>query len=192
MDGARLAYLAAETSDDDSEALWMAAQALQLLAGDIDRVIAMTQRSLLLNPNSPGAWQASAAAHACRGDTDTALDHAERARRHSPLDPLSSFYSSISGFIYFWAGRYEEAAYAIDEILRTQPSFPPALRMQIATYGILGRTKEGKACVERLRAVNPGSSVATLRDFFDAPLRENPSALENLLRGLRLSGMPEE
>ena len=191
-EGVRLAYLAAETSNGNSEALWMAAQALQLLAGDIDRVIAMTEKSLLLNPNSPGAWQASAAAHACRGDTNTALDHAERARRHSPFDPLASFYSSISGFVYFWAGRYKEAAIAIDEILRTQPNFPPALRMQIATYGILGRAKEGRACVERLRAVNPGACVATLRDFFEAPLRGNPGALENLLRGLRLSGMPEE
>jgi tetratricopeptide (TPR) repeat protein len=165
---------------------------LQLLAGDTDRVIAMTEKSLMLNPNSPGAWQASAAAHACRGHTDTALDHAERARRHSPLDPLSSFYSSISGFIYFWAGRYEEAANAIDEILKTQPKFPPALRMQIATYGILGRAIEGRACVERLRAVNPGASVATLRAFFEAPLRGNPSALEIFVKGLRLSGMPEE
>ena len=191
-EGARLAYLAAETGDGDLEALWMGAQALQLLAGDVDRVIAMTEKSLLLNPNSPGAWQASAAAHACRGDTNTALDHAERARRHSPLDPLASFYSSISGFIYFWAGRYDEAAAAIDEILRRQPGFPPALRMQIATYGILGRAEEGRACVEQLRVVNPGACVATLRDFFDAPLRGNPGALEILLKGLRLSGMPEE
>jgi TolB-like protein len=191
-EGVQLAYLAAERGNDDSEALWMAAQALQLLAGDIDRVIAMTEKSLLLNPNSPGAWQASAAAHACCGDTSTALDHAERARRHSPLDPLSSFYSSISSFIYFWAGRYEEAADAIEEILKRQPNFPPALRMQIATYGILGRVKEGKVSVERLRALNPSACVATLRDFFEAPLRGNPSALENFLEGLRLSGMPEE
>jgi hypothetical protein len=34
--------------------------------------------------------------------------------------------------------------------------------------------------------------VATLRAFFEAPLQGNPSALEIFVKGLRLSGMPEE
>ena len=190
-EGVRLAYLAAETGEDDSEALWMAAQTLILLAGDINQAVSMTEKSLLLNPNSPGAWQASAVAHACHGDTTTALEHAERGRQHSPFDPLALFYSSISSFMYFWAGRYEEATDAIENVLRKQPNFPPALRMQIAAYGIQGRSEEGQACVNRLLAVNPGTSVATLRDFFAAPLQENPDALENFLKGLRLSGLPE-
>jgi tetratricopeptide (TPR) repeat protein len=153
--------------------------------------MAMTEKSLLLNPNSPGAWQANAVAHACCGETESALDRAERARRHNPLDPLAWFYSSIIGFIYFWAGHYEEAARAIEEILKKQPNFPPALRMQIATYGLLGRTAEGHACVERLLAVNPGATVATQRSFFEVVLCRNPAALEDLLKGMRLSGLPE-
>jgi tetratricopeptide (TPR) repeat protein len=189
-EGARLAYLAAEIGNDDSEALWMAAQALQLIAGDLDHALAMSEQSLLLNANSPGAWQASAVVHACYGNTEVALDHAERARHHSPRDPLAGFYSSIIGFVYFWAGRYEEAAEAIDVVLRKKPDFPPALRMQIATYGLLGRLDAGRAYVERLLLVNPGASVATLQEFFAVPLQRNPAALEQLLKGLRLSGLP--
>jgi tetratricopeptide (TPR) repeat protein len=131
--------------------------------------MAMTEKSLLLNPNSPGAWQANAVAHACCGETESALDRAERARRHNPLDPLAWFYSSIIGFIYFWAGHYEEAARAIEEILKKQPNFPPALRMQIATYGLLGRTAEGtrasSGCSRSTRARPWLRSEASSRSF---------------------------
>jgi TolB-like protein len=191
QEGVRLAHSAAATAKNDSEALWMASQTLGMLSGELDLALALIDKSLSLNPNSPGAWQASAVVHAFRGESDLALEHAAQARRHSPLDPLAIWFSSIIGFIYFFAERYEEAATAIEEVLKKEPNFPPALRMQMATYGLLGRIDEGHESVRRLRAVVPDTTIASQRAFFEPPLCQNPRALDKLIEGMRLSGLPE-
>jgi tetratricopeptide (TPR) repeat protein len=91
----------------------------------------------------------------------------------------------------FFAGRYGEAADAADQSLSELADFPSALRVKIAACGLLGRIEEGRACVERLLTVNPDTSVAVIRTYYEAPLRKQPQALENYLKGLRLSGLPE-
>jgi hypothetical protein len=38
--------------------MWMAAQALTLVAGELDTAILLADKSLSLNPNAPNAWWA--------------------------------------------------------------------------------------------------------------------------------------
>ena len=55
-----LAKQAIEAGKDDSDALWMAAFALQLFAGEHAIAATAIDRALTLNPNSAHAWMAAA------------------------------------------------------------------------------------------------------------------------------------
>jgi TolB-like protein len=191
VDGVRLARLAVEYGSNDSEALWMAAQASLMLAGDLDQAMDLIDRSTTLNPNSSGAWWVSCMIHAFLTQFDMALEHASRAQRLNPLDPLKSTHSTVVALVHFFAGRYEEAARAASQVLRKEESFPPALRAMAAACGHLGRLEEGRAYVARLCTVSPIASVAAVRDYYSLPMRKNLPGLESLLEGLRLVGLSE-
>jgi len=55
-EGLRLAHLAAETGENDPEALWMAGWAIEVLAGEVEHGLALIEKSLAINPNSANAW----------------------------------------------------------------------------------------------------------------------------------------
>ena len=190
-EGVRLAHLAAETGRNNSEALWMAAQALFLLSGELELALSVIKRAIKLNPNSPNAWWVSGAVNNFLGEYDTALEHAARARRLSPLEPLAFIHWMPTALAHFFAGRYQEAADAADKSLGEHANYPPALRLKVATCGLLGRIEEGRDWVERLLAVNPDATVAGLRAYYKSRLRSNPRGLETYLKGLRLCSLPE-
>jgi tetratricopeptide (TPR) repeat protein len=91
----------------------------------------------------------------------------------------------------FFVGRYEEARDAADKSLGERADYPPALRVKIASCGLLGRLEEGRDCVERLLRLNPDATVTGLRAYYELRLRRNPRGLETYLKGLRLCGLPE-
>jgi adenylate cyclase len=189
-EGIRLAKLAASLGQDDSETLWMAGHTLALMNGDLEGGIALIDRALALNPNSANAWRASGLVHAFRGDTELAAAHLDRSARFSPMD-MFAYVDSI-GFVYahFMAGRYEEASDWCDKTFHQQPDYPTALRMKAATCGLLGRLEEGHIWVERLLAVNPDTTVSSMRLLYGVFMK-NPGCLEAFLDGLRKAGLPE-
>jgi TolB-like protein/DNA-binding CsgD family transcriptional regulator len=190
-EGIRFARLAAETGKDDSEALWMAAHALFILEGDLELSLSVITKAISLNPNSPNAWWVSGAVHNFLGQYETALEHAARARRLSPLEPFAYMHWMPTALANFFAGRYEDARDAADKSLGERADYPPALRVKIASCGLLGRIEEGRDCVERLLRLNPDATVAGLRAYYELRLRRNPRGLETYLKGLRLCGLPE-
>jgi TolB-like protein len=190
-EGIRFARLAAESGSEDSEALWMAAQAFTLLAGETTLALRLVEKSLLLNPNSANAWWANSTVNVFLGDMNAGLEHAARARRLNPLDSLAFGHWMASAFAHFFAGRYDEALKDTDEALARDPAFPSTLRLRIAICGQLGRVEEARDLVKRLLAINPDASVSAMRAYYEAPLRQNPAAMERLLTGLRAGGLPE-
>jgi TolB-like protein/DNA-binding CsgD family transcriptional regulator len=190
-EGVRLARIAAEMGSNDSEALWMTAHSLTLLAGELELAFAVIKRATALNPNSPNAWWVSGTVNYFLDNTDVALEYGARVRRLSPRDPMAFIHWFSTGMAYLFAGRYQEAADAADRSLAEHPNLPPALRLKVVTSGLLGRIEEGHEWVARLRAVNPDATVAGLKAFYEPLLRINPSRLEIYLKGLRLSGLPE-
>lgn len=191
-EGVRLAHRAAELGRNDSEALWMAGLALVQLAGEIDHGSALIERSLTLNPNSATAWTSSCLTRTYLGDCKTAIDHFHRSQRLNPLDQSHHVHWNIVGMAYFAGGRLEEADAAADNALKARPTYPPGLRLKVATCGLLGRIEEGRAYVERLLTAHPECSVAWIRDFWGPLMKRSPSALANYLEGARLAGLPEE
>jgi TolB-like protein/class 3 adenylate cyclase/tetratricopeptide (TPR) repeat protein len=188
--GIRMAKLAASLGKDDPETLWMAGTALAMTSGDLQGGIALIDRALTLNPNSANAWYHSGMVRAYLGDTETAIAHLERSVRLSPLD-TSAYFCSL-GFVYahFMPGRYEEASAWCDKMLHEAPDYPSALRMKAATCGLLGRLDDGRVWVERLLAVNPDSTVSSMRLLYGVFMKK-PGCLEAFLDGLRKAGLPE-
>lgn len=188
-EGIRLANLAATKGRPDSEGLWMAANALSHLSGELDQAMAMIEESLSLNPNSAGAWWAGGRVHAFLGNDAAAIEHLERAHRLNPHGTQSHRHWSSVAYAHFIAGRYAEAERAAERALSTRS--PPGIRVKIATCGLLGRYDEGQEWVERLLEIEPGASVSRLEQYWEAPLRRTPHALQQFLTGSRLSGLPE-
>jgi tetratricopeptide (TPR) repeat protein len=147
-EGIRLAHLAYETGRDDSEALSMLASSIVFLDGDLDLATASAEKAISLNYNSPNAWWASGLTQMLRGDFQTALDHAGRARRLNPFDALTHDYWMVTAFTHFFAGNFEEAARAADRSLAEKGTFAPALRMKIAVAGILERRDDAPDYLE--------------------------------------------
>jgi TolB-like protein len=192
-EGVRLAHIAAAIGNNDSEALWMAAQTMTLIAGELERAITLVERSLTLNPNSPNAWYANGMAHTFRdgAKADAGIEYHLRAWRLNPVDPWAYYYLAGVAFGQFYAGRYEDAAIAADRPLSREPTYAPMLRLKAATFGLLGRKGEAEEYARRLLAVNPAASVRTIRAYLQAPLQLNPAGLDAFVKGLRLAGLPE-
>ena len=189
-EGIRMAKLAASLGRDNPETLWMAGRALAELSGDLEGGIALIDRALTLNPNSANAWWASGLVRAFLGDTEVAIAHLEQSARLSPLDAFAFLRSVGFVFAHFMAGRYEEASAWCDKVLHEAPDYPPALRVKAATCGLLGRRDEGRVWVERLRAVNPDTTVSSMRLLYGVFMKK-PGSLETFLDGMRKAGLPQ-
>ena len=154
-EGIRLAHLAVDIGQNDSEALWMAGHALAHLAGESERGIALIERSLVLNPNSANAWVSSCRVRSYIGDARTAVEHFARAQRLNPLNSMQHVGWNVLALAYLSAGDVEEAARAADKAVNAAPWYAPALRMKVIAYGSLAvTTKRGNtsiACSKSIR-----------------------------------------
>jgi len=190
-EGVRYAHLAVLHGENDSEALWMASQAAAMLGGEIEYAVEWVDQSTSLNPNSPSAWWTSCLVRTFLGDPEVALEHAARAQRLDPRDALASTHATAPGLAHFFAGRYEQAASVADQVLAKEPAFPPALRLRVAASGHLNEIENRYKYVQKLLRARPNETVTTIKEYYAAPLGQNPTGLEKYLEGLRLSGMPE-
>lgn len=64
-------------------------ETLGYILGDRDDCDDYVSCALALNPNVAAAWFVSSWLKTCRGELETATDHAARAMRLSPLDPAT-------------------------------------------------------------------------------------------------------
>jgi TolB-like protein/DNA-binding CsgD family transcriptional regulator len=189
-EGVRLAYLAAEWGENDPEALWMAGRTLSALTVEIDRALALMNRSVLLNPNSARAWWAIGLAHAHLGHLDAALDSFSRARRLNPRDTSEHAHWNGIALAYLLSGSFAPAKEAIDRALMDWPSSPPSLRAKAAICGLLGHADEGRQCVRQILALNPQTTVAIVKALHRYQMRRNPSGYRNFFAGLERAGLP--
>ncbi len=190
-EGLRLANLAVEHGENDPEALWMAGITTAMLSGDYARGSNLIERSLALNPNSARAWWASGLLQTHLGRCEVALDSYARSRRLNPLDTAGYAYWAAVATTRFHMRDYDAALECAEWALTDWQDSPVALRVKGAICGLQNRLTEGKSCVQRLLAVNPHTTIETVRADFAAQARHNPESYEALLRGLRLSGLPE-
>jgi TolB-like protein len=190
-EGFRLARIAADIGQNDSEALWMAGHNLAQVAGEVEYGLALIDRSLALNPNSASAWVSSCFVRVFLNDIDTALDHFARAQRLNPLDARHHIHWNAAARAYFAAGRLDEAGMAADRTLHERPTYPSALHMKVVIAGLRGQPEAGSPYLRRLLAVQPGFSVSWLKALLEPTRRYNPTTFARYVEGARLAGVPE-
>jgi TolB-like protein/DNA-binding CsgD family transcriptional regulator len=188
--GIQFAHSAAQAGVNDPEALWMAAHALSMLAGDFETASDLATKSLTLNPNSSEAWAVLAMICGSLCDTKTSLEHFERARRLSPLEfPFVSHWAALS-HTHFVAKDFVEVVRCADRALAEKADLA-AMRMKIAACGTLGRLDEARACAARLVALVPTTTISGLKAHYALLMRHQPGLIDDFVSGLRRSGLPE-
>jgi tetratricopeptide (TPR) repeat protein len=184
----RLARHVAELGNDDAVALSFSGVALGYVAEDVEGGVVLSDRALVLNPNLATAWIASATLRAFLGDANMAAEHAARAMRLSPLDPLMFLIDVIAALAHFLAGRYGEAWPLAERSCRERPQFLGAIRAAAATNALAGRLNEARGFIAQALQFDPELRISNLKNrvtWF------RPEDFAKYAEALRRAGLPE-
>ena len=182
----RHARAAIAAGSDDGQALAIAGFVIGVVERDHEAAIDAIDRGLALSPSSALAYGFSAIIRAWKGDTSTAIQHAETALRHSPYDPL--IYLPYVGMAYaqFFAGHFEAAATAAGRALQANPRFSVPCYLQTAALARLGQLDKAAASASHLLQLQPDFTITSLvgGKFTSA------DRLAMLAEALRRAGVP--
>jgi tetratricopeptide (TPR) repeat protein len=159
-----------------------------MLAGDIDRGAAALDRSLMLNPNSAHAYTFSSFIRSQIGDAETAMDHAQRAMRLSPLDPGGYRTKSAMSIACLIARRPLEAEEWAEKALHEHSNYVPALVHKIVACVAANHIRDAQKAARVLMELNPGETI-TKRLSLLSLRRAQDHAL--FFEGLRQAGVPQ-
>ena len=112
----------------------------------------------------------------------------ERSNRLDPHNRLLPGRLNLLTMGLYFSGKYEAAAEAATQAVRSHPEYPLPHRWLAAALGQLGRTAEAKEALARAMAVSPAS--------FDMYVRQRvpwhrPQDYAHMLEGLRKAGWDE-
>jgi TolB-like protein len=180
---------ALEGGKDDPDTLWMAGDAISILAHDHVAAAVAVDRALKLNPNSAGAWMARGWVACCQDQPAMAIGALEHAMRLSPLDPLGYFFKGGLALAHLAAGQYQEAAEWSDRCWREYPRYRTALRIRIVSCAHLGRVEEAQSGVSRLLQIDPKSTITRFIEGVTGYYP--PEVITVFIEGYRKAGLPE-
>jgi TolB-like protein/class 3 adenylate cyclase len=185
---ARLAARAVEVGRDDAVTLSLTGFAIAAVLGDLEAGAALIDRALALTPNFGMVLGHSGYVRVWLGEPAAAIDYLQRAMRLSPVDPLIFVMQTASAMAHFIAGRDDEAFAWAEKSTQRNPFFPPATWAAAASAANLGRSEDAAKYVARLRQIEPGATIATIKERL---LMRRPQDRERLVEGLRKAGLPE-
>ena len=184
----RLAHAGLRADRTDPYVLWQAAMTVALVEKDYEEAAALVDRSLAINANANRAWIASGMLRCFLGDPETAIEHAERAMRLSPLDISMWVAESVMANACMQLGNYEEALAWARKTARRHPDNLPAHHVLAASAAQLGRRQEAEAAVRDVLEMDPALTIARLKEIYPVARYKN---LEGFIEGLRKAGLPE-
>ena len=184
---ARLVDAAAEIGADDPVALSWAGHVHAFFFKDVERGLSLTNRALELDVNLATAWQRSGWVRAYAGDPDGAIESLKNTIRLDPIDPRVFMTFTAMACAHFVGGRDIEAAESAAKALRLKPNLQPALRMALASNGILRRLDEAHRVLRAYLQIDPEATVTKICGHY--PFRRDVDR-ERLTLGLRNAGVP--
>ncbi len=184
----RLAKEALKVAPDDPYVMWQAALTAAYLEQDFDGAIGLIDRSLSVNANANRAWIASGIVRTMVGDPETAMEHAERSIRLSPLDISKWVAHGVLATACLQEQRYEDAAGWAREAVRQQPYNAPAYHVLAASCAHLQRMDEAAEAIRRSLELDADLTIARLQAIYPIARYKN---LDGFLDGLRQAGLPE-
>ena len=142
------------------------------------------------NPHSPNAWIASTFISCHLGDAAAAMDDFREAERLNPFDSSYHVQQNAAATASFIAGDYTAAGAASEACLALRPRYTAALRIKVATLGLLGHNGQAEMAARELLALEPGASISRMRDYWNGLAPNAPHALDAKIDGWRRAGMP--
>lgn len=118
------------------------------------------RKALAIKPDYGPARLGLALSLLAGGDTAGALAELQRLAKDSPKDPTAWH---LIGRINASEKRYEEAARALDEALRVQPDFLPALIDRADVYAAAGQDRKAVADYEQVAKLRPDDAVTRVK-----------------------------
>ena len=150
-----------------------------------EKAIAEAERAIVLDSSDPASHLAMGMALIFAGRHREAASSIKKAMR---LDPFfRETFGHALGIAYFHMEQFEEAAALCEKALKHNPENPIPLWFLTAAYGHLGREREAKAALAKLREKKPNLSyLGFLKGGFKY---KNPADFNLLADGLRKGGM---
>lgn len=187
-EGVQLARRAVELGRDDAVALTRGGHALAHLAGDLDSGIALLDRAIFLNPNLASAWFLGGFLRTWHGESESAIEHFERAMRLSPVDPELYRMQAGIAMAHLFAGRVDEASDWAERAYRNLPSFLMVVGLIAATSALSGRTDDARHAMDQLCKLDPTLRLSNLKDWLPIHRADD---LAIFAESLRKAGLPE-
>lgn len=144
---------------DDASALGICGFVISLDEHDHDFARQLFDRALELSSSDIFTLWCSSIAQSWWGETDLAIERAQRALQLSPFDPLNYLAYNALAISYFSLGRYGEAYEAARRSVHMSPRFSVSHSLLVAALVGLGREEEAKRSAQRLLSIDPKFSV---------------------------------
>ena len=183
----RLARTAIAGGSDVPLALAVAGAVLAALTRDHDAALAAADRATMINPKAASVLGFDALTRCLCGGYDKAIEHAERALRLGPMEPLIYYATVALGLACLLTSRNEEAVTYARKAIDGNRNF--ALPHCVLALGCarLGRREEASQAIRQLIIAAPGFRLGALRRirFADA------ARLQPELDQLRAAHLPD-
>jgi adenylate cyclase len=183
----RHAALAIRLGTNDPQALAIAAFVQANITHEYDSNISILDRALEMNPNSALAFGFSAVALAIVERYDTAAEHAKKALRLSPTDPLSYHPYFALSIAHLFGGSFAEGVHYAKLTIQAKPSFSVPHLILIASLVNLDHLEAAQAAAARLTNLVPDFAI---RSFLRADYWR-PERMAMIAAALQKAGLPE-
>lgn len=184
-----LAERAAPLAGDHAPTLVAICAALSLTTPDQSRPKTYIDRALAIDPNSAWGWMRSGWLHCLFNQPELALGHFDMAERLSPLDPLRFNIQFGKANAMAELGDLDAAIVLVKSGMNMAPGVDWAYRMLAAYCGMKGDDEGAARAVARYLKVNPGITIAKMREGMPPSIYLTQKAY---FEGMRRAGLPEE
>ena len=181
------AHIALSIDASDAQALSMGAFVHANITRDYEGAIGVLDRALRLNSNSALAFGFSALANAHSERHERAIEHAMKALRLSPFDPLNYHPYCALALAYLFTDRFAEAVRYSTLAIQANPNFSVSHAYLVASQVNLGNLAAARAAAQQLLEIAPDFTVGGFvrMDLF------RPALMQALGAALRKAGLPE-
>jgi len=182
----RLARVAITGGADIPLALAVGGAVRATLTRDHDLALAAVDRATMISPNAAIILSFDALTRCLCGAYDKAVEHAEKAMRLSPLEPLVYHAAFALGLARLLTGRFEEAVTHARKAIEGNRNFAFPYCVLALGCARLGQRQDAVEAVRRLVSAAPSFRIGSLRKirFADAARLQPDLAL---LRAARLA-----
>lgn len=171
---------------DDPQALCIAAFVYGNITRDFESAIVHLDRALKMNANSALGFGFSALVHMFARNYEISCDHAERAIRLSPFDPLNYHPYLALSWVYLFTNRNEEAGRYANLAIQVNPGFSVLYPALVVSHVRLDRLGEAQKAGLRLLETAPDWRV----DSFIRMGLVHPDHVDGFAAALRTAGLP--